>query len=282
MPTHIKLLITDLDNTLYDWVTYFSASFFTMLNELSLYLDIKEDVLIQEFKEVHQAYENTEQPFAITELPTVKKIFPGLTPEEIVKKLNDPLHSFNRKRKETLQLYDGVAMTLAALQKKGIRIIGHTESTVHNALFRLNKLDVKKYLKHLYALEGTYMAHPISEKNTPLPDDGFVVTVPKEDRKPNPRLIRDICAIEKVSLSEVAYVGDSLTRDISMAKEAGVLAIWAKYGKSYQPESWEKIVKITHWSIEDVKREELLRQKYNHIKPDLSINSFSELIEILI
>jgi FMN phosphatase YigB (HAD superfamily) len=30
-----KLLITDLDNTLYDWVTFFTASFRSMVTELT-------------------------------------------------------------------------------------------------------------------------------------------------------------------------------------------------------------------------------------------------------
>lgn len=281
MPTPVKLLITDLDNTLYDWVTYFSAAFYSMLEELSNKLNIDAEVLIKDFKQVHSYYEDTEQPFAVTEVSSIIKRFPGKTPREIITEVDSALYAFNKKRKETLKLYDGVAETLAELRKRGIILIAHTESTVHNALFRLKKLEIKEYIKNLYALEGKYKPHPIKEKDINPPDDGFVIIVPKIDRKPNPRLLKDICKNEGVLLSEVAYIGDSLTRDISMAKEAGVFSIWAKYGKSYSEESWNKLVRITHWSKQDVDREASLRERYSNIKPDYTVNSFREILDIL-
>lgn len=281
MYPNIKLLITDLDNTLYDWVTYFSASFYTMVEEVGKQLNISPEVLLPEFQKVHRFYEDTEQPFSITEVETILRRFPGKSATEIVRELDDSLHAFNRKRKETLKLYDGVAETLAELKNRNVTLIAHTESTVHNAIFRLEKLEIKHFFKHLYSLEGKHKRHPIEERNKDFSDDSFVIAVPKEDRKPNPRLILDICKIEGVHPSEVAYVGDSITRDISMAKEAGILSIWAKYGKSYSPDSWQKLVKISHWTNEDIERETYLRDRYSSIQPDLIINSFSELLTII-
>ena len=69
----MKMLITDLDNTLYDWVTFFSKAFKAMVKELSAIVDTAEDQLLDEFKALHQHYNNTEQPFTILELPSVKK-----------------------------------------------------------------------------------------------------------------------------------------------------------------------------------------------------------------
>jgi FMN phosphatase YigB (HAD superfamily) len=57
-----KLLITDLDNTLYDWVTFFTASFRSMVTELTSMLETFEDNLLEEFKSIHQRYGNSEQP----------------------------------------------------------------------------------------------------------------------------------------------------------------------------------------------------------------------------
>jgi phosphoglycolate phosphatase len=76
-----KMIITDLDNTLYDWVTYFSLSFKAMVNELEDILDINKKQIFEEFKTIHQYYGNTEQPFAILELPSVKKNL-GMFPEK--------------------------------------------------------------------------------------------------------------------------------------------------------------------------------------------------------
>ena len=112
-------------------------------------------------------------------------------------------------------------------------------------------------------------------------DEKFVVIVPKADRKPNPDLLLDICKTQNVDVSQAIYIGDSLTRDVAMAKEAGITAVWAKYGKDYQQTAWDQLVKITHWSQDDIDRELLLRRKYNHIQPDHTVERFSELLDII-
>jgi FMN phosphatase YigB (HAD superfamily) len=63
-----KLLITDLDNTLYDWVSFFSASFQNMVSELTKLLEVSEETVLSEFKVIHRRYGNSEQPFAVLEL----------------------------------------------------------------------------------------------------------------------------------------------------------------------------------------------------------------------
>jgi hypothetical protein len=56
-----KLLITDLDNTLYDWVTFFTASFRSMVTELTSMLETS-DNLLEEFKSIHQRCGTSEHP----------------------------------------------------------------------------------------------------------------------------------------------------------------------------------------------------------------------------
>ena len=67
------------------------------------------------------------------------------------------------------------------------------------------------------------------------------------------------------------YLGDSLVRDIAMAKQAGVTAIWARYGTEYDPKHWQYLVKVTHWTDEDVQREKILKSKYSDVVPDYTI-----------
>jgi phosphoglycolate phosphatase len=109
----------------------------------------------------------------------------------------------------------------------------------------------------------------------------FVQVVPRVERKPNPRLLLDICAREKALPSEAVYVGDSLTRDVSMAKEGEVYAVWARYGTRYDKALWNILVQITHWTDEDVKREEELRHRYDRIEPDYVIDKFAGLLDVV-
>jgi FMN phosphatase YigB (HAD superfamily) len=277
-----KLLITDLDNTLYDWVTFFTASFRNMVSELTSVLDTSEDVLLDEFKSIHQRYGNSEQPFAVLELPSVQRKFGDLSREELVRKLDPALHRFNSTRKQTLVLYDGVAETLSAIRAAGTTIVGHTEAILANSYWRLRMLAIDGNFDRLYTLEGKDAIHVAADSRWVDPPTGFVVVVPRDERKPNPRLLFDICRREGVEPRNAYYVGDSLVRDIAMAKDAGVTAVWARYGTKYDPEHWPYLVRVTHWTDEDVKREKDLKNKYGGVTPDYAIDSFAQLKNIVL
>jgi len=147
------LVVTDLDNTLYDWVTFFATAFTEMVNVAVSILDIERERLLDELRVVHRRYHNSEQPFALLETESVQSRFRGVTRSEQAQMLNEAFHAFNSARKRTLQLYPTVAETLAELRARGTRVAGHTEATIPNAQFRLGKLGVAQFVESLYALE---------------------------------------------------------------------------------------------------------------------------------
>jgi FMN phosphatase YigB (HAD superfamily) len=277
----LKLLVTDLDNTLYDWVTFFAQSFDAMVAKLIEMTGIDRKVLIAEFKLIHQKYGNSEQPFSLLELPSLQRHFGVTSRQEMLKAVDPALHAFNRARKVHLQLYPTVRETLEELSQRGVILVAHTEATPVNAYWRLQKLGVVHLFRRLYSLEGHICPHPDLSRTEPAnPPSGFLRLVPKTERKPNPALLADICAREGVQINHAVYVGDSLTRDISMAKEAGVKAVWAKYGTLYDQSLWGLLVSITHWTDDDVKREGELKRNLAHIRPDAVIERFSDLIAV--
>jgi len=277
-----KLLITDLDNTLYDWVTFFTASFRGMVNELALVLDVPEEVLLEEFKAVHQRYGNSEQPFAVLELPSLQRKLAGLSRQEVLDKIDPVLHRFNSIRKRTLSLYPGVAETLSEIRDAGVKIVGHTETILANSYWRLRTLGIDGYFRRLYTLEGKDAIHVASDSRWVDPPADFVTVVPRDERKPNPRLLLDICRHEGADPELTFYLGDSLVRDVAMAKEAAVTAIWARYGTRYDPACWTYLVKVTHWTDEDVDRERNLKAKYGSVTPDSEIDRFAQLKSIVL
>ncbi|EPX56317.1 hypothetical protein D187_007659 [Cystobacter fuscus DSM 2262] len=278
----MQLLITDLDNTLYDWVTFFSKAFQAMIRELSGLLGCSEDELLEQFKAVHQHYGNSEQPYAVLELPAVHARFGHLSRPELLQALDPALHVFNRARKQHLRLYDGVETTLARAHAAGTVIVGYTEAILENAYFRLKSLGIDKYFHHLYCLEGRWSGHPDAAREEVLrPPLGFVERIPLSERKPSPRLLLDICQREGVNPRDAWYVGDSITRDIRMAKEACIHAVWAKYGTRYERHLWDLLVRITHWTDEAVAQDVRLREDSVGIQPDFVIDSFAELERLL-
>jgi phosphoglycolate phosphatase len=237
--------------------------------------------LFEEFKAMHQRYGNSEQPFAVLELPSVVEHFRTSDRAELRRHLDPALHAFNKTRKERLALYPTVRDTLERLHTSNCKIIGHTEAMLLNSYWRLSFFNIDRYLTRLYTLEGKWEPHPSPEsRRVSDPRSDFVRIVPQIERKPNPRLLLDICEREGFHPSEVVYVGDSLTRDISMAKSAGVTAVWAHYGTVYDKAHWEILVKITHWTEDDVQREESLRRRFKDVEPDLVIERFEQLSEL--
>ncbi|MEX1153104.1 HAD family hydrolase [Parvibaculum sp.] len=277
-----RLLICDLDNTLYDWVGYFVNAFYAMTDEIVAITQCDHEKLLDDFREVHRRHHDSEHPFALLETETIKKAFPNRSAAETLKILDRALYAFNAVRKNSLQLYPGVRETLDALNSEGVSLVAHTESKLYATIDRLTRLDLTKYFSHIYCRERPDSAHPRTsgswDKMKEFPMDR-VVELSHHQRKPNVDVLLEICAREGVSPRLTAYIGDSLTRDVLMAKRAGVLAIWAKYGTIHEPGSYERLVRITHWTPDDVEREKELQNEAKAVAPDfVAEQSFSEVI----
>jgi phosphoglycolate phosphatase-like HAD superfamily hydrolase len=109
-----------------------------------------------------------------------------------------------------------------------------------------------------------------------------VTVLPPEDRKPNPKTLRDICEQLNVDHRFSLYLGDSLVRDVFMAKSAGVVSAWARYGAAVDPELWARLVRVTHWTEADVEREKELRENARlDREPDLTVDGISDLLDMV-
>ena len=277
----ISVLLTDLDNTLYDWVTFFSCAFYDMVAVAARTLVIPEETLLDQLRTVHQRLHSSEHPYALLETEAVHHRLGALTRAEQAAALDEAFHAFNRTRLNTLRLYEGVESALSDIRKRGTIIVGHTEATVPNALFRLRKLRIEAYFDYLYASTPQGLEPPVAAIDAIV--DSTPVTVhylPPGERKPNPLVLEDICRQLKCSPNIALYVGDSISRDIGMAKAAGLWAAWAKYGTSYERWHWDRLVRITHWTEDDVLRSREAADQYGHAHPDVTLHkSFAELLE---
>jgi phosphoglycolate phosphatase len=265
------LIICDLDNTLYDWYGYFVPSIYALISAASGLLRCEPAALMDDLRQVHQVHHDSEHPFALLETNIVRRRFPHASPADLFKELNPAFHAFNKSRKENLRLFDGVLDTLRTLRSRGIRVVAHTESKLYGAVDRVNRLGLEPLLDKIYCRQETHSNHPtLSKGDVWLKDFNWwkVVRLPLSDVKPNPRIVRDISGTEAVAVDKIMYVGDSFARDVLMAKQAGVFAVWAEYGARPQPAMYEKLVRISHWTAEDVAREKLIKAQAASIRAD--------------
>lgn len=159
----------------------------------------------------------------------------------------------------------------------GIKIVGYTESAKENGFYRLQKLNIDQLFRHVYVSNSQF------EWSNRLVTPNKIQVV--QGKKPNPELIKQICEQESALGSETIYIGDSMTKDIYMAKMAGVISVLYAYpcDKQTANELYSKLVAISHWTEADFQREQEIKQicKDNNIQPDYSIDSFEHLIEII-
>jgi len=284
----IKLVITDLDNTIYNWVDYYAPSFRAMLEELARITGIDETTLKASFKRVHQTHHTSEYAFAIEELDVLADQDRGLSVAERLMKYNSAIHAFRRKRKETLRLYPGVVETLEGLRADGILIVAHTDAMIFYSVYRLQtQLNIAELFHGLFAPQDHGLPPGVREADVRYYEDPTqyksVVPVNRELdpslRKPDPRVLMLILSEFGISPEDAIYIGDSLHKDVRMAQECGVHDVFAGYGRQYDPENYRLLVEITHWTGEDVAQETKLAAL--EVRPTHTIYAFSEILEVI-
>lgn len=280
MRAQIRLLVCDLDNTLYDWVTFFARAFYSMVDAALPILNVQKSRLLDELQSVHRRYGSSEPPFALLETPSVARRFPGCSRDELHDLLNPAFHAFNSARKAHLRAYPGVESCLSELKNARTTVVAHTEATVVNAEYRLRKLDLLRFFSRIYAVENVGPGHPNPHRLERQQRTHELRVLRLQQRKPDTRVLQIICADAGVDPAQALYVGDSISRDIGMANSAGVCSAWAKYGTMYEEADWNKLVRITHWTDEDVRRATEARERYGDAEPDVVLEKrFDEVLE---
>lgn len=285
MRRRVTHLICDLDNTLYDWVGYFVPSFYAMVNAIIDIVPYDREELLEDFRKVHLKHHDSEHAFAVLDTDFVRNHFVGQSRAEIAEQLDSAFHAFNRTRKQRLQTYPNVHSTLTTLKSGGVRLIAHSEAKFHSIVDRLSRLELFPFFDTIYCRERSRSSHPdpSAVRRVSLQADlDKIVELSHHQRKPSAEVLAEICARENAIPSAAAYVGDSMTKDIMMAKRSGLFAIWAKYGTKVEPEVYERLVRISHWTTQEVEEERALRLQAASVQPDVVLeHGFNEVLNLL-
>ncbi|GAO38598.1 hypothetical protein SCH01S_16_01170 [Sphingomonas changbaiensis NBRC 104936] len=285
MSERIAHLVCDLDNTLYDWVGFFVPSFYAMLDKIVEIVGCDRDALIDDFRRVHRRNHDSEHGFAALETELLRSHFPQFSAIDLARHIDPALHAYNRTRKETLRTYPGVHETLAKLRSRGIRVLAHSEAKYHSIVDRLSRLSLFEHFDRIYCRERSPSSHPDPSKIRAIASDtdlDKVVELSHHQRKPSADVLLEICAREGAAVEASAYVGDSLAKDIVMANDAGLFSVWARYGTAVDPQTYEKLVRISHWTPEEIEQERSYRVRAETARPSAILeNGFFELLNVL-
>lgn len=277
-----KLLITDLDNTLYNLIDYFGPSFRGMVHALSRESKVDEDILMKNFKKVFLKRESLEYGFAVQEL----EIFQDLRKERVFELVNLAKSVFKRARDKNLKPYEDVKETLDWLKTQGILIVGMSNAPFYNAEIRLKQLFIDKYFYGLAAREDLYIPHDeftkiIHRKKINRKYESTKIVkkwvLKKEQLKPNTFGYRKIIEDLEINPRNTYVIGDSILKDVRPAIEIGANGIWAKYGEECKKKNLNTVVGMTNWSPSEVKQ--VFFDK--HEEPKLIATKFSDLKMII-
>jgi FMN phosphatase YigB (HAD superfamily) len=278
----VDLAVFDLDNTLYDWYASFLPAFYSMVDTAISILKCDREILLDELRAVHIKHHDVEHPFSLLETPTIRELTRKTNAAEIRRIVDPAFHAFNKVRKNNLVLFPGVRTTLNELRSREIRLVAFTDSSYFATLHRVRQLDLVDVFERIFCrAKGESILSPFVEP--PVDSLATITTeLPAGETKPDPAVLKDIAKNERTKPSSIAYIGDSISKDVLMARRAGCFAIWAKYGVRRDPAMYDRLVRISHWTEEDIVRERNFAQEASTIIPDFTCeSSISELLGVL-
>lgn len=311
----IKLVITDLDDTLWRWPLIYVEPYRRMLIALSHDFDLDFEQLVREVKAVHVGYHDTEYPLSVLELPAIQALYPDASKAERYEALKKYIDIFDQTYADHLtpSLFHPVHETLRALKKAGIQLIGYTDAnscaiTKRMADFDLAQFYDKIYCRGEHVLEGDLYAPWHTARATVGADRLTVVdkTLSKPQAQVLTRILDDVnadlAANDKIVASEVMYVGDSLERDMRMVQNfnatlpddvLGMIAVHAAYGRMDDAVCQQYLKGITraallpfmqdisYWSAEQLAREMHSDREHHAIERPFTLGTnFGELLAL--
>ncbi|MER8570650.1 HAD family hydrolase [Mesorhizobium sp. M1338] len=277
-------LITDLDNTLFDWVELWLNCFSPMLDEIAEISGITKDRLIPEIREVHRRHGTSEYSFLIEELPSIQRFLSG---REATKVFGTAIDIYRRQRRDYLRLFPTVGETLLTIKGAGTLIIGYTESMSFYSNYRLRRLGLDGVLDHVFCPEDHLLPEGLSQEDLrKYPSEHFKLNftkqhfTPKGSKKPDTAVLNAIVSDLGLNKADCVYVGDNLMKDVAMALDGGIEDAWAKYGQAHKRPEYKLLQDVTHWTLEEVEREQKIKER-EHVEPTHTLDSsFSEILPL--
>jgi phosphoglycolate phosphatase len=255
----IRLVVTDMDNTLYSWVDYIVPAVEAMVAAVAQATGFPRIKVVQSLKQVYTRHESNEYPYALQESSLFQE-FPEFGSFD--KLVIDPARAaFSEARRKYLRPYKTVLETLGELRARGIPVVALTDAPRNPAEHRAKRLGIDSLLAALYTMPGfTFPAGPDGaalvapdilqkevkgEYRAACP----VIELPRDHEKPNPEGLKAILASHGVHPREVLVVGDSVKKDVAVAQALGCHDAWAEYGTYVSLEYRERLDIISSSAI---------------------------------
>jgi FMN phosphatase YigB (HAD superfamily) len=235
-PDWRHLLITDVDNTLFDFGLYAEAGLTALVPAASQLLGMSPLDVAEELKAAYRIYNSVETPWAFEHMASIRH-----QPESEQRRIARVLAgAYWAGASRDMRPYEGVVETMSALWRSGTAIVAVSDAPIWEAWRKLRQLGLFQYFAGIVAV-GSLKRRPspaalkvedVPEYRAPSRSPlRFYRLLGDEDRKPSPEAYRRVLEEIPLPLSDVVVVGDSPLKDLVPARELGISAYWAEYGE---------------------------------------------------
>ncbi len=293
MPRHmpVRLVVTDMDNTLYSWVDYIVPAMESLVAAVCVATGFPRIKVVQSLKTVYSKYESNEYPFALQE-SSIYAEFPEFGSFD--KLVIEPARmAFAEARKKYMKPYKGVITTLEALKERKIPVVALTDAPRNPAEQRAKRMGFDQYLGSIYTLPGFQLPASPEGQTLVAPDilqkeeRGHyraacpVIELPRDYEKPNPKGLLQICRTWSVDPADVLVIGDSLKKDIGVAREVGAVDCWAEYGTYVSLEYRERLDIISAASVTRRHAASVYESGQLPLKATHVMSNFSQILDVI-
>ena len=268
------LVVTDVDNTIYDWVGIWAGAFRASVRVLAEKTGRNEEDWFTASRAVHLRRGATECPSLLCDLAAAVMWPQGADAESVM-----PLvaAAYRNHWDHQLTTYPGVREALTELAERGHVVVAYTEGDASIAAGRLARLGLAGTIRAVFGRtplppgDRPTWSMVAASRNCPISMD----FIPREDSKPNPTGLRTIIAMCAASPQNTVYVGDNLFKDVVMAQRLGAGAVWARYGAERRADDLALLERVAHWTPQAVTQER--QTTLSTVTPDVVLDAARDL-----
>jgi len=266
-------LILDLDNTVYNWVDAFLPSFRAMVHKLSGELGLEEAEIVDDFREVYKRRGTVEYPRVVEELMLWERHRVDLELKQKLSKLVNKVFSITYR--QNLKPFPNVKEVLEWMRDEQVVVVGLSDALERWVCYRLRALGIERFFFGLF----TWHREEWFDDRPPVRSSiRKRVRLSSYDLKPNYKVVEAILDEFSLNRENTFMVGDSISKDIAVAQEAGVRDVWARYGTRPLEKNLNTLREITPWTETEKAAE---RRVSSRIFPSVAIDDFVELKRLL-
>lgn len=246
-PPAVKLVVTDMDNTLASHGHYFAEGVKKGIADLSVKTNIPEQELYSSIGQQMENYRSHDYPWSL-EIALKDRLKVGeagsMSAAEFEKNIVKPFwDTIDQSLKDNHKPFPTVVETLEELKNRKIPVVVLSDAPAFVGLERLVNLGLDRGLvERFYGLHNWTEPKGLSKDllglghqrvetllNTPNGLKEFRA-LPGQWEKPNTNGFEALMREYGVRPKETLMIGDSRVKDVGVAHNAGARGIWAEYG----------------------------------------------------